>query len=499
MEQQFNQPQRQSKIGIIVLFADTLQKYARGLLPLLFIWFIKGEKINAIYVTLAISAIVLIVAIIAYLRYINFTFYIDHEREEFIISEGVLNKSSTSIQLHKIQQVNISQNLLQRIINVYSLDVDTAGSDKKEGNIKAIAHPLALSLKSKLLENEAKETPTSYTEITDPKTSFSVPFLKIDLLSLFKIGITSNYVKTVGLLLTFFFTVYDGLYQAGKADVISSTNVEQLTNNQPFVYVLFVSILMLFIIVFILNIGRTILKFFGYTVAKQKGSLLLSYGLINTKSTILKPEKVQITKISQNYFQKKLNVLEIKIKQAVASEDEKKSNVIEIPGCNALEADVILKLLFKEIPQKGEILKPNFRKLVFSIMLILIIPLTVFYSIGRWVKPALFDYSFVAIFFSVAVLVLLFFGFKNYRLFVNDNYIFKQSGAWDVDNELIQIEKIQALTTSQLFWHKNLNIGSLTLHTAGGNITFQLGKFDRINQLVNLWLYKIETSDRNWM
>ena len=132
-------------------------------------------------------------------------------------------------------------------------------------------------------------------------------------------------------------------------------------------------------------------------------------------------------------------------------------------------------------------------------MLILVIPLSIFYSIGRWGKPALFDYSFVAVFFSMAVLVLLFFGFKNYRLFVNDNYIFKQSGAWDVDNEIIQIEKIQALTTSQLFWHKNLNIGSLTLHTAGGNITFQLGKFDRINQLVNLWLYKIETSDSNWM
>jgi putative membrane protein len=84
-------------------------------------------------------------------------------------------------------------------------------------------------------------------------------------------------------------------------------------------------------------------------------------------------------------------------------------------------------------------------------------------------------------------------------LFVNDDYIIKQSGAWDVDKEIIQIEKIQALTTSQLFWHKNINIGSLTLHTAGGNVTFYLGKFDRINQLVNLWLYKLETQNSNWM
>ena len=73
-----------------------------------------------------------------------------------------------------------------------------------------------------------------------------------------------------------------------------------------------------------------------------------------------------------------------------------------------------------------------------------------------------------------------------------------QSGAWDVDNEVIKIEKIQAITTSQLFWHKSLNIGSLTIHTAGGNISFQLGKFDKINQYVNLWLYQIEKNESNW-
>lgn len=496
----FNQPQRQSKIGIIVLFVDTLQKYARAFLPLVFIWFIKDEKPNLLYSILGLLASIIIAAIIAYLRYVNFTFYIDQEREEFVVHEGIFNKTKTTIQLSKIQQVNINQNLIQRIINIYALDVDTAGSDKKEGNIKAISHELALSLKSKLLENEVSETASeAFTEITDPKTNFALPFLKIDLLSLFKIGITSNYVKTIGLLLTFFVTIYDGLNQVGQTDVISSDNVNQLVEDKPLLYVILLFVVVLLTIVFVLNIGRTIIKFFGYTVAKQKGSLVLSYGLINTKSTLLKPEKVQITKVSTNYFQKKLNVLEIKIKQAVGAAEEKNKNIIEIPGCNSLEADEILKLLFKELPQKGEMLQPNFRKLVFSIFLLIVVPLTVFMSIGYGLNAVVFEYSLGAIFYVVFVLILLFFGFKNYRLFVNDKYIIKQSGAWDVDNEIIQIEKIQALTTSQLFWHKNLNIGSLTLHTAGGNVTFQLGKFDRINQLVNLWLYKLETSNSNWM
>ncbi len=255
----------------------------------------------------------------------------------------------------------------------------------------------------------------------------------------------------------------------------------------------------MFTIVFLINIGRTIIKYFDYSITKQKGSLLLSYGLINTESTILKPEKVQIVNISRNYFQKKLNVLEIKIKQAVSDEKKQKKAIIEIPGCNTSERDEILKLIFKQLPEKGVMMPPNFRKLVFSIFLTIVLPLTGFYFLGKKVDAALFEYTHFAIFYTVFSLVIHFFGFRNYRLFISENHIIKQSGAWDVDNEIIEIKKIQAITTSQLFWHKNLNIGSLTLHTAGGSISFYLGKYDKIKEYVNLWLYEIETSDSNWM
>jgi putative membrane protein len=47
--------------------------------------------------------------------------------------------------------------LLQRIIGVYELDVDTAGSSKKEGKIKAISHPLALALKARLMKTKNRK------------------------------------------------------------------------------------------------------------------------------------------------------------------------------------------------------------------------------------------------------------------------------------------------------------------------------------------------------
>jgi putative membrane protein len=75
---------------------------------------------------------------------------------------------------------------------------------------------------------------------------------------------------------------------------------------------------------------------------------------------------------------------------------------------------------------------------------------------------------------------IVYFSFRNNRLFINDDFIIRQSGAWDVDNEIIEPGKIQAITTSQLFWHKSVDIGSITIHT-GGNISFHWGILPRSN------------------
>ena len=500
MEINFNQPQRQSLVGVLVLFFDTLQKLGRAFLPLVLIYLFKVDFKNKLLILLGFLIILVVVGVIAYLRYLNFTFYIDKEHDEFIVNEGIINKTKTTIQLNKIQQVNIHQNLIHRIIGIYALSIDTAGSDNKEGNIKAISHSLALALKSKLLDNETKKSNVTSEENSDiHEDILSNAFLKIDLISLFKIGITSNYVKSIGLILTFFFTIIENLKNIGKEDIIDEDKIEKLIGSYPVIYGVLIFIAVMFAIVFIINIARTVIKYFNYSIAKQKGSLLISYGLINTESTILKPEKVQIVNISRNFFQKKLNVLEIKIKQAVSDEKKQNKVQIEIPGCNSFERDEILKLIFKELPQKGAMMQPNFRKLVFSIFLTIVLPLCGFFIYGKYINNEILKFTHFVLFYTIFSLVIHFFGFRNYSLFVNENHIIKQSGAWDIDNEIIEIEKIQALTTSQLFWHKNLNIGSLTMHTAGGTITFQLGKFDKIKEYVNSWLYKIETSDSNWM
>lgn len=496
IKSEFSTPQRQSKTGLLVLFANSLFEFLKAMWIVLIIFFLKG-KATDIFWGIGIFVLVLLgFGVYSYLKYRTFTFYIDEEQNEFIVQHGILNKTKTVIQLHKIQQVNLKQNLIHRIVDVYQVNIDSAGSEEKEAIINAVSKEVAMALKTKLLDNERVEMVDNSVEVE--KEIEDKPFLKIDLISLLKVGITSNYAKSIGLLLTFFFTIYENLNQAGADELIDGSKVEDFIANYTAVYSILVAILLLFTVIFIINIVRTLVKYYGFKIAKQKGSLIMSYGLIATQSTILKPEKVQIVKITRNFFQKKLKILEVKIKQTISDETKKDKSTIEIPGCNEIERDEILQLIFNEIPEKGEKIKPNFRKLLFSIFILIVLPLTAYLTIGNGLVNSIFEYKSIAIVYSIFVFIGLLFGFKNNSLHINDKHVIMQSGAWDIDNEIIKIEKIQAITTSQLFWYKRLNIGSLTIHTAGGNISFQLGNFEKINQYVNLWLYQIEKNESNW-
>lgn len=503
----FSQPQRQSPIGILVLFFYALQQYARALWPLVVFSIFKFQEISNTYILLGILSILILIGVVSYLRYLNFIFFLDLNNDEFVITEGILNKSRTTIQLNKIQQVNVDQSLIQKIVGVFALSVDTAGSQKKEVSIKAISHHLALTLKAQLLNNEiqTQKEPTVSGTIEDPVTA-DEPLVKISFSSLIKIGITSNYVRSFLVLFAFFVSESgaNGIYSLIIRIIYGKTVQQEQLNNyitkdNLTLQVVTILILVLFVFVIIFNLVQTIFKYFNFKIARQKGLLLLSFGLLNTRSTIIKPEKVQVIAVSQNYFQKKMDVLVLKIKQATSGESEEEKSTIEIPGCNAVERDQILALLLQQVPKKGVMLKPNFRKLGFSVFLGIIIPVISYCIIVTYIKPEIAAFNPFVPFYVVIVALVLFLRFRKYRLFIHDNFIIKQSGFWDIRNQIIEPKKIQAITTSQIFWHKNLNIGSLTLHTAGGAISFQLGQFTMIKQYVNLWLYEMERSDSNWM
>jgi putative membrane protein len=135
----FSKFSHQSKKGILVIYVNLLYKFFRISWVLLFLIFkdfseFTDQKLNYIY--LGVGFVFIFILVRAYLLFKNFQFKI--ENNHFVLKQGILKKTNTSISFDRIQNINFKQNIIQQIIDVHEVNIETAGSNKTEISIKAL-------------------------------------------------------------------------------------------------------------------------------------------------------------------------------------------------------------------------------------------------------------------------------------------------------------------------------------------------------------------------
>lgn len=494
MNYDFSKPQRQSIAGIVIMAANTLQHTIRALIIPLAIFVIKASANVLTYTTIGLGGLAILILIFSYLSYRKFTFHLDEARQEFIINKGIFNRTLLTIQLDKIQQVNINQSLLQKLIGVYSLQIDTPGGDSNEVSIKAIDKEIAYSLKEHLLNGQKVFIASILQEETH--------FLKLSPSTLFKVGLTSHYLSSLIILIGFIYAIFHNAKELLRALDTDNGQIEEAIKTGVSLFSIGILVAIFLGILLIINIIRTFVTFFDFEVSKHKRSLLLSFGLLARKNTLLNPQKVQITTYSQNYFQKKFNLINLQLQQADSG--EKKSgkdpakSFLHIPGCSSEEKDELLHLILGETPIEGKVFSPNFRFLNLPLVFKAIIPVGIFFIFWfnfEEVKP----YYPLAILYFILSISTIYISYKRHRLAVSQDFIIKKSGIWDISKQILMPHKIQSITTFQYPWHKSVDVGHVNLHTAAGVIHFKYGNYTEIKRLVNYWLYQIESGSEEWM
>ncbi|MDD7914356.1 PH domain-containing protein [Polaribacter ponticola] len=255
----------------------------------------------------------------AYLVYKNFQFKID--KNHFILKSGILNKTNTSIAFHRIQNINFKQNIIQQIIGVFEVSIETAGSSNTEIAIKALSLEKAKALKEIITNNAEFDS-----EILTNENS--KPFVRIGFLELFKVSLTENHLQNLFL----FFAVLLGFFQQieqiidsfGKASSLDGF-IEARTNTVSTSF-LFIIILLfsLILIAFLSSFVRIFLVHFNLSAYLKEDAFEINQGLFTKKTIVLKKQKVQNITISTNPFKKMVGISYITFKQTVSGEINKK-------------------------------------------------------------------------------------------------------------------------------------------------------------------------------
>lgn len=502
----FSIPQRQSILGVVLIFLTTLYRFLRGFW-VLGVYFLLSDPSSAtvLYVVLGIIAVAVITLGYSWLYYRKFLFHIDYSREEFVLQKGVFSTEDIAISFDKIQQVYLKRSLVQRLLNVYSVVIETAGSKEDEVSIKAISRENARLLTDILMrvKEEAVE-PAGKLETEEEVLGSRIEGKslwthKLDVITLLKIGISSNYGRGFALVLAFFATIYNELnsffrdYEEEFSEYYDT--VPDPTQSLSLMLLLFGFLLVISILITVLEV---FIKYFGLKLVQTRESLDLEMGLKTNTRVSLQPRRVQLMQVVTNPVQKLFNLYEARIALA-SSENVLQKKKIKIPGLERDTVGRVKSFLYGEMKATFEgIIRPH-RLMLFRRFLIVFIPLGLSYLILWWFPYTTQTvWAVIAAFYLLLALPYQYLRFKSLKLIFTDEFLTKKQGVWTSREEVFEVYKMQAVTVRQPFWYKRRNLYNLVFHTAGGDVTFKAVKGE-VLPYINYLLYKVESSGRKWM
>ncbi|WP_417590214.1 PH domain-containing protein [Owenweeksia hongkongensis] len=500
-----NEPQRQSLVGVAVIFFKNLRVAANIFISVILVQF--GTEIS--FWGLGLKEVGLIIAglflIISYLQYRRFYFYVVDDK--FIMEKGLLSRDRITIPFDRIQTVNLNQNIIQQVLGVMAVKVDTAGSSEKELEISALPKSYARELQNFLIEKKEEtkqekgelETETSEAESKTNKTldlSTKRPLVTLPIKDLLLVGLTENHLRT-GLLV---FAVINGYVWQFEEYLLKPFEpfLEEQANTfmASWLILLPITVLAFLFISVLMSMIQSLLKYFNLEFFVDAKGVQLVSGLLKRAEYQIPNNKIQYLKWKSNPLRKLIGLRTLAVKQASPEDARGTKGVVRVPGCRDEQLEVVLDTFYPQALEgtythylPNQLLRLQHTIYFGIIPSILITGLGWFgwiFSLGALLYLPISLFFIKKYFYSVSMMV------SSEMLILKKGWVFPSRVA-------MPLYKLQNVKLTQSIFQKQRNLASVTFYTAAGVEGFKHLPFEEAVELYDFLLYKIEVEDRGWM
>lgn len=490
----FTRPMRQSLRGLVLIF---LQEGKRGIQifwPLLVPIILGKESDKKILIIgLILLAGLILTLIHSILYYLNFKFYI--ENQQFILKKGYLNRKMLTIPLDRVQNVHTDQTVLQQFLEVMSIEIDTAGSSKKELKIHALSKTIGAQLALELSSHLAVQD-TANQEGAKGSVPEEVQILKLTNRDLLRIGISQNHFRTALIIFLFGIQFYNKVQEYFEVKAKEYAQEAFLYLSQSGWAIVTALILFFLIISFLYSMIRTLVLFYDLRFLKGNQSYRIVSGLLNRKNLLIPFTKIQQLDWETGPLKKVFGIFQVNILQAT-SDLAAKTKLIEVPGCLIQHIEQLKTDIFGADELKGKPRIHSFEVYFWRTWL--------YYG---WLPAGLFSPSVFLLdwkyAFGIVVWVIFMFFYslmllrKSYFQVSNDQ-IRVSSGAISHKFKQMEFQKVQNIEFQQSIFQKKRGIASLKIGNASGFIMLRFIDEKTAKTLHDYLLYYAETSDKVWM
>lgn len=440
----------------------------------LYFAFVQRQAEEIIYILILILVGMIIVPS-HILRWYYFSFMISEK--EIIIKSGVFARQTRNIPIERVQNVNVTQDLLHRLFGIAKVQIETAGDAASEGSLEFVKlkdadeiNRIIRTYQKKLSgevvnpqaqsDNESKNS-AKLSETYNPTENSDVLFSMRP-----RDIITYGMVRLRPLFLIYgvwamsFVSQYQFLkdmFNGYFGDTIESFSDLPLHS----MILSGIAFLLLSILIsWLIDILWTFTQFYGFRLVKDGNKLFQSYGLLSKISITIPLKKLQQITISTNPIKKKFDFYSMALHTAGFDIHRKSANSgIPLAKKNTL-LDLTQKIYPVSIPDTfNTISRKSIRRTFIRYLLFLVMPLIVGYFMFSW--QILFALLVIPAFYYAAVLRWQYRGYQ-----ISDDVIFVKQGFWIQKLNIIPIEKIQTLHIRETFFQRRLGLSTLFIDTA---------------------------------
>lgn len=427
------------------------------------------------------------------------------DADQFHVNRGWIRRERKSIPVDKIQSVQIEQNWLYRLLNVYLVKIDTIGEQDLEVELGGVREDEAEQLKQQI--QSFKKSPEKKYEIVDDLTieDESAIGMEYSLTNkeIARYAFTENLLWFLLPLSLSIILLYRFYY---------STDAEQLTwqllidlvfgsmdpttgsagsETFTFSYIILYGLLLATFSsgMFFFN---KIFGLFNYRMNIQNQEIRISRGLVNRFETIIPKRKIQFTTWYTNLVRRKLGIYTLSYKYAGGRKTLGSDAVVPffdtdiLPELNKPYSDI--GLLDDVQPLKIDPVYV-FRNYIFAKLPIALAIIFVCYWIHNWLFYASF---FVLLYFWIHNYYYV----RNFELYLHREYFFLRKGVWGRHHFLVRWEKIQKTDLRQSPFQRRNGFAHLYLNTASSNLVIPYLRLSPSHDIMDYALYKTESSPR---
>jgi putative membrane protein len=393
------------------------------------------------------------------------------------VEEGILSRNQRSLDVARIQQVEIDRPWIHRLFGLASLRVETAGtSSDVEVELRVIPEADAEALRTALRESKALVTGTAVDADGSDRSDaddgaheiLRVPTIHVVIAAVTGVRLLVLPAVLAGALQLVGQNPEEAL--DGTIELLADTGLVGPNGlRAPTLSAVALGIVAVLVASAVTAIVVGLLRDANYRVTRVGDDLHISRGLVSTRDSVLPLRRIQLVDVQRNWLRRLLGFAAVRIHSASGSGASDRR--VTVPLLHDRAIDPLLGEVLPGVPGVPELVahpRAALRRAVF-----------------RWLRPAVTIAALVwlvgavtpleppeaartaALVWIVVAAVLAVVEYRHLAHGLTDRVVVCRRGALSISTSLAPVVKVQAASTRANLFQRRLGLATVTAHVAG--------------------------------